>query len=269
MGKLYFGNTLISGGGGGDGLGVGLSITGSQSEADEGDSVAFTITTTPATASLPISWQITGVSALDVTGGQLSGIAITNGSGVATVTVEIREDMTTEGTETLTFLAIPAFATFDVTIADTSVAAIARHWRMFEVQVRDPSGGYFELCEISLHDSGGARITTPTPTCSTAPNGGTLASLNDGLFDAFSRPYWNLPGNVQPSGFWFAWDLGSGNDAVVKSIRFANSQISAQRGLKGFIMQWSNDGSSWNNLLTLADLPNPGQSVQSDLTNVQ
>jgi hypothetical protein len=69
----------------------------------------------------PVFWRLTGVSAADVVGGALSGVATTNGSGVATVAVELAADLSTEGTETMTMEAGVVSGSVAVTVSDTSL----------------------------------------------------------------------------------------------------------------------------------------------------
>jgi hypothetical protein len=121
MAKLYLGSNLISGGGGG----VEVTVTPSAASVDEGATVTFTISTAPAQAVAQVLWRLTGVSAADVVGGLLAGVATTNGSGVATVAVEMVNDFASEGAESMTLSAGMVAGSGAVTINDTSSFAQA------------------------------------------------------------------------------------------------------------------------------------------------
>jgi hypothetical protein len=120
MAKLYLGSNLISGGGGS----TEVTVTPSASSVDEGGTVTFTIATAPAQAAAQVLWGLTGVSASDVVGGALFGVATTNESGVATVAVEIVADGLTEAAETLTLLVGMESGSAAVTVNDTSISPL-------------------------------------------------------------------------------------------------------------------------------------------------
>ena len=88
------------------------------SSADEGGTATFTLSTTNVAAGTAVPYTITGVSASDVVGGQLSGSVNVGTNGQATISVALVSDLFTEGPETLTVTAGGQSAS--VTVRDTS-----------------------------------------------------------------------------------------------------------------------------------------------------
>jgi len=96
------------------------SLTNNWDSVDEGSTASFTLTTKYLAAGTAVPYTLSGVSAADVSGG-LIGIAVVGSSGVATISVTLLKDNSTEGNETLTVTAGGASAS--TAINDTSVSA--------------------------------------------------------------------------------------------------------------------------------------------------
>lgn len=96
-------------------------ITSDSSAVNEGGTVYFTLSTTNVKAGSTFAYTLAGVSAADVAGGLLTGIATTDASGKAIIAVTLLNDSLTDGDETLTISA--AGKTASVSVKDTSVAA--------------------------------------------------------------------------------------------------------------------------------------------------
>jgi len=77
----------------------GLSTNGAS--VNEGSTVIFTLTTTKVTSGASVAYTLSGISSADILGGSLSGNAVVNSSGVATISVTLLNDNLTEGPETL------------------------------------------------------------------------------------------------------------------------------------------------------------------------
>ena len=90
--------------------------------ADEGQTVTFTLDTENVAAGESYDYTITGVSADDVVGGKLAGSAVVGADGKAVVAVTLRNDLTTEGAETLKFSV--AGQSESVAITDTSTTPV-------------------------------------------------------------------------------------------------------------------------------------------------
>jgi hypothetical protein len=78
------------------------SLSAGSSSYNEGSTAIFTLTTTNVASGTAVPYTLSGISAADVSGGSLSGNAVVNSSGIATISVTLLNDSLTEGTETLT-----------------------------------------------------------------------------------------------------------------------------------------------------------------------
>ena len=94
------------------------SISASNPSVNEGGTLTFTITTANSATGTYVPYTIYGVSSADVMGGLLSGNALVNGNGIATVSIALLNDFLTEGDETLTISAGGVTASSNV--SDTS-----------------------------------------------------------------------------------------------------------------------------------------------------
>ena len=99
-----------------------IAVSAASNSVDEGSTATFTLTTTNTASGTSFTYTLSGISAADVTGGVLSGVAIVNASGTATISVAVAADFTTEGAETLTVTAQGKSAS--MTVSDTSKAAV-------------------------------------------------------------------------------------------------------------------------------------------------
>ena len=95
-------------------------LSASKTTMDEGDSVTFKLTTTGIPNGTNIPYTLTGISAEDISGGNLTGNFVVN-NGVAYVNITVVQDLTTEGIEKMTMTACSK--SVDVNINDTSTAA--------------------------------------------------------------------------------------------------------------------------------------------------
>lgn len=93
-------------------------LVSNQSSINEGSTAGFTLTTTNLANGTSVPYTLTGISSADVSGGALSGNAVINSSGLATISVAIINDNLTEGMETVTVTA--GGVTASTVINDTS-----------------------------------------------------------------------------------------------------------------------------------------------------
>ena len=93
----------------------------------------FTLRTTNVAAGSSIPYTLSGISAADVSSGSLSGNAVVNSSGVATISLTLLNDLLTEGAETLQVTAGGASAS--TVVNDTSITIVGT--------VIDPNTGGF------------------------------------------------------------------------------------------------------------------------------
>jgi len=92
-------------------------------EVNEGQTAVFDVSTVNVAAGTQLAYTITGVSAADIVGGQLSGSLTINAQGRATISIPIAADNLTEGRETLQVNLLGQNAS--VVINDTSRAPVA------------------------------------------------------------------------------------------------------------------------------------------------
>src|SRR5690606_9072610 len=98
------------------------SLTASASQVDEGGDVTFTLSTTNVKPGTQYDYQITGISSDDLESGSLSGTVTIGADGKAVIHVALRNDLTTEGDETLVLTV--AGQTAQVTVRDTSTTPV-------------------------------------------------------------------------------------------------------------------------------------------------
>lgn len=95
------------------------TLTAAAVSADEGSTATFNLKTTDVADGTVLKYTLTGVDAADVTGGSLTGTTtVTNGA--ATITVDLANDLVTEGAETLKVALDNGKASATTTVADTS-----------------------------------------------------------------------------------------------------------------------------------------------------
>ena len=107
------------------GLPASYVITASSTTINEGSSVTFTIDTRNIQWGSTISYSLMGISQSDLASGSLTGTATVNQNGVdgrTTVTVNLANDQTTEGNETLTISVSGQQSS--VTVQDTSTTPV-------------------------------------------------------------------------------------------------------------------------------------------------
>ncbi len=93
------------------------ALSANPTSTSEGAIATFTLSTTNVAAGTSVPYTITGVSASDVVGGQLSGSVNVGTNGQAPISVPLVADLFTEGAETLTVTAGGQSAS--VTVLDT------------------------------------------------------------------------------------------------------------------------------------------------------
>jgi len=104
-------------------------------EVNEGQTAVFDVSTVNVAAGTQLAYTITGVSAADIVGGQLSGTINVGSNGKATISIPIAADNLTEGRETLQVNLQGQSAS--VVINDTSVTLVG----IVDPGGVDPGGG--------------------------------------------------------------------------------------------------------------------------------
>ena len=110
------------------------SLSNNSYSVNEGSTTSFTLTTKNLASGTSVPYTLSGVSSADVSGG-LSGTAVVNSSGVATISATLLNDNLTEGAETLTVTAVGASAS--TVVNDTSKQSLSSTTRNFEVTTRE------------------------------------------------------------------------------------------------------------------------------------
>jgi hypothetical protein len=124
------------------------AVSAASSSVDEGAIAVYTLTTSNVSGGTSVAYTITGVSAADITGGALSGVAIVNSSGTATISIPIAADLTTEGAETLTVTAQGKSAS--MTVNDTSLSVSTYSLSAASASVDEGSTATFTLSTTSV-----------------------------------------------------------------------------------------------------------------------
>jgi hypothetical protein len=94
------------------------SLSASSALVSEGATVVFTLKTSNVAAGTAVAYSLSGISPRDLADGLMSGTAVVNASGIATISIGLVNDFLTEGNETLTINV--KGMTSAVTIFDTS-----------------------------------------------------------------------------------------------------------------------------------------------------
>ena len=124
------------------------ALSSSNASVNEGATVTFTLTTTNVAAGTSIPYTVSGVSAADVSGGSLSGNAVVNSSGNATISVTLVNDLLTEGAEALTITA--GGATASTVVNDTSKSVPTYSLSSNSTSVNEGSTAIFTLTTTNV-----------------------------------------------------------------------------------------------------------------------
>jgi len=101
-----------------------FTLTAAATGADEGTTATFNLVTTNVADGTSVAYTLTGIDAADLSSGSLTGTATVTG-GVATISVALAADTTTESAETLTVSIDGQSATASTTVNDTSLTSSA------------------------------------------------------------------------------------------------------------------------------------------------
>lgn len=102
--------------------GATYALTAGAASADEGTTATFELATTGLAAGTAVAYTLSGIDAADLASGALTGTAIVDASGKATISVALAADAVTEGPETLTVTAGGVSAS--TIVNDTSVTPV-------------------------------------------------------------------------------------------------------------------------------------------------
>lgn len=149
------------------------SLSRSASQINEGQSVTFTLITTNVAQGTTIAWSLSGVTSADIGGASTTGNFTIASNGRATQTFTLANDLTTEGTETMTMYCHSISRNASVSIIDTSVAP-AVSFAANPVTIGSPSGGivnstnnsgyYYHSSNINLGSGDYSSVSGVGPT---------------------------------------------------------------------------------------------------------
>ena len=149
------------------------SLVAGATSVNEGAVANFTLNTTNVTSGTSIPYTLSGISSADVFGGALSGNAVVNTSGIATISVTLLNDLLTEGPETLTVTAGGASAS---TVVNDTSKAIATY-RLVASATSVNEGA---VANFTLNTTNVAAGTTVGYTLSGVSNADVFGSLLSG-----------------------------------------------------------------------------------------
>ncbi|MGQ3054775.1 MAG: LamG domain-containing protein [Roseateles sp.] len=136
--------------------------------------------------------------------------------------------------------------------------AAHRYWRAFGFEAYGSAG--LDITEFQLL-AGSTRVdATATLTSNIAPTAGSLANLKDG--NTATGATWRAADLVS---LVLSWDFGPGGDQDVTDIRIGSSADVAKFLLIARL-QFSDDGSAWTDLATIAGIAWPGAQALTSST---
>ena len=103
-----------------------FALSGDVSAVNEGGTVSITLTTTATDDATTVPYTITGIDSNDLTAGSITG-NFTITSNTDTLVFTFAEDVTTEGTETMTLALDNGQDSIDIIVNDTSIAPAATY----------------------------------------------------------------------------------------------------------------------------------------------
>lgn len=109
--------------GGGAGAAT-YALAAAATSVNEGTKATFTLTTSNVASGTEVAYTLTGITAADLASGALTGKATVGTDGKATIEVDLKADVTTEGAETLVITLDGKTTTASTTVVDTSMAPV-------------------------------------------------------------------------------------------------------------------------------------------------
>ena len=121
------------------------------------------------------------------------------------------------------------------------------YWRIYITAELGAGGYHVALDELEFYDSSGAKLSTGgTPTASSSFASPTYDA--DKAFDANWSTFWHSATFPSTTPQWIKYQFGSAAD--VASVRLAYRSGNTNQAPKDFLIQWSDDNSSWTTAAT-------------------
>jgi subtilisin family serine protease/plastocyanin len=142
-----------------------FALSADQTSINEGDTVIITLTTTNVTDGTIYPYTVTGIDASDLDAGSITG-NFTVSANSDSITFTLSEDLTSEGTETLSLALDNGLADIDITINDTSLTPAATYDLSSDVASVNEGGTVtftLDTTNVANGTSVGYTITGMTP----------------------------------------------------------------------------------------------------------
>lgn len=159
------------------------NVTADAASVNEGGTATFRVQTTNVSSGSQLAYSLSGVSASDVTGGSLTGLATVGADGVALVSVNLVADATTEGAETLTLNIAGKSAS--VSVEDTSTAPVEQtSFTVTPAAIAAANVGAGSPVTVDVGNTGSRTVTIQsdgaTPTAGVIINGDANTTVTSG-----------------------------------------------------------------------------------------
>jgi hypothetical protein len=127
-----------------------------------------------------------------------------------------------------------------------------RHWRIYVTKTCSPQSGFCSFMELELRTSLGGSSVAPGSGGTASSSGYDFGWSPDNAFNgSISGSGWHSPAGSGP--WWVAFDFGSGNDKDIIEVALTGQSGSNNRTPSSFLIQYSDDGSSWTTLFDIVD----------------
>jgi len=190
------------------------TLTSNLSNVNEGDTFRITLTTGNVDPGVTLDYTVTGVTAADLTAGNLNGSFIVGTTDYFDFT--LAEDVTTEGVESFNIALNNGEATAQVQIADTSVSPAVASYSLGRSAATVNEGGSFTITLTTTNVSNGTSLPYTITGITSADIGGT-ALTGDFIVGSQESRVFNVTADASTEGvetFQLALDNGESTVGV-------------------------------------------------------
>ena len=190
------------------------TLTSNLSNVNEGDTFRITLTTGNVDPGVTLDYTVTGVTAADLTAGNLNGSFIVGTTDYFDFTLS--EDVTTEGVESFNIALNNGEATAQVQIADTSVSPAVASYSLGRSAATVNEGGSFTITLTTTNVSNGTSLPYTITGITSADIGGT-ALTGDFIVGSQESRVFNVTADASTEGvetFQLALDNGESTVGV-------------------------------------------------------
>ena len=190
------------------------TLTSNLSNVNEGDTFRITLTTGNVDPGVTLDYTVTGVTAADLTAGNLNGSFIVGTTDYFDFTLS--EDVTTEGVESFNIALNNGEATAQVQIADTSVSPAVASYSLGRSAATVNEGGSFTITLTTTNVANGTSLPYTITGITSADIGGT-ALTGDFIVGSQESRVFNVTADASTEGvetFQLALDNGESTVGV-------------------------------------------------------